>query len=417
MPGSVFLPQLYSFLLHPIPKMPVRPLPDSYRDERARKIHFKATLVDTHNDVLTTILTDSVNLDHDLTGKTHSDLNRFKKGGVDVQIFSVWCDGNRPEPYRWANREIDTLYAIVQRNPGKIEIAYTPDDLKRITREEKIAAMMGMEGGHMIEDDLSKLDSLYKRGVRYMTLTWNNSTSWATSAMYETSSQRPSGEGAVDSVRRKGLTDFGKQVVKRMNELGMMVDISHVGEQTFWDAIQVSTKPVLASHSCAYTLCPVFRNLKDDQIMAIKQNNGVICLNFFSGFVDSNFFKRNRLFNERHKAERDSLLLTVTDPYFADNYLFNKYADEVRDLRPPLSLLIDHLDYIVKLIGVDHVGMGSDFDGINSAPQGLEGVQDFPKITEELVKRGYSKREIKKILGRNVLRVFKDNQDKKAFSY
>jgi len=271
--------------------------------------------------------------------------------------------------------------------------------------------MMGIEGGHMIEDDLTKLDSLYNRGVRYMTLTWNNSTSWATSAMYEASLKTSSKENAsADSVVRKGLTDFGKQVVTRMNELGMMVDISHVGEQTFWDVMQTTTKPVLASHSCAYTLCPVFRNLKDDQLKAIAENNGVVCLNFFSGFVDSTYNKKNRAFNERHKAERDSILNTVTDSYFADSYLFEKYAAEVMALRPPLSLLMDHLDYIVKLVGVNHVGLGSDFDGINSAPQGLDGVQDFPKITEELVKRGYKKKEIKKILGGNVLRVFKDNQ-------
>lgn len=385
---------------------------------RARKLHFKATLVDTHNDVLTTIITDSVILDTDLRGKTHSDLARFKKGGVDVQIFSVWCDGKVPEPFKRANLEIDSLYAIALRNWEKMEIAFTPKDVKRIIRQEKFAAMIGVEGGHMIEDDLSKLDSLYNRGVRYMTLTWNNSTSWATSAMFETSTSAwspsdkpPPKEGALDSARRKGLTDFGKQVVKRMNELGMMIDISHVGEQTFWDAVNITTKPVIASHSSAYALCPVFRNLKDDQLMAVKDINGVVCLNFFSGFVDSNFFKRSNAFNELHKEERDSILKTVTDPYFADTYLFSKYADEVKALRPPLSLLIDHIDYMVKLIGVDHVGLGSDFDGINSAPQGLEGVQDFPKITEELLKRGYSKKDIKKILGENVLRVFKANQD------
>ena len=379
--------------------------------QKARKLHFKATLVDTHNDVLTTIITDSVILDTDLRGKTHSDLDRFKKGGVDVQIFSIWCDGKVPEPFKWANREIDSLYAIALRNWEKMEIAFTPKDVKRIILQEKFAAMIGVEGGHMIEDDLSKLDSLYKRGVRYMTLTWNNSTSWATSAMDETSPQPPPKEGALDSARKKGLTDFGKQVVKRMNELGMIVDISHVGEQTFWDAINITTKPVIASHSCAYALCPVFRNLKDDQLMAVKDVSGVVCLNFFSGFVDSNFFKRSDAFNERHKAERDSILKTVTDSYFADTYLFAKYADEVKALRPPLSFLLDHLDYIVKLIGVNHVGLGSDFDGINSAPLGLEGVQDFPKITEELLKRGYRKKDIKKILGENVLRVFKANQD------
>src|SRR5690606_8193700 len=221
--------------------------------------------------------------------------------------------------------------------------------------------LIGVEGGHMIEDNLDYLDSLYRRGVRYMTLTWNNSTSWATSAMLESSKG--------DSLKQKGLTEFGKQVVRRMNELGMIVDVSHVGEQTFWDAINTSTKPVIASHSCAHAICPVFRNLKDDQVKAIARNGGVIHLNFFSGFVDSSFMRRNQEFMEKHKAERDSLLKTVTDPYFAEDYLFQKYAAEVKALRPPLSMLLDHLDYIVKLVGVDHVGLGSDFDGISSAPQ------------------------------------------------
>jgi membrane dipeptidase len=212
-----------------------------------------------------------------------------------------------------------------------------------------------------------------------------------------------------DSLPHKGLTNFGKQIVKRMNELGMLVDLSHVGEQTFWDAIYASTKPILVSHSCVYSLCPVFRNLKDDQIKAVGKNGGVIHLNFFSGFVDSNFQKRNDAFVAKHKAERDSLLKTTTDPFFADEYLFKKYADEVYSMRPPLSLLIDHLDYIVRLIGVDHVGLGSDFDGINSAPQQLDDVTAFPLITQELLKRGYCKKDIRKILGGNFIRLFKAN--------
>ena len=190
-----------------------------------------------------------------------------------------------------------------------------------------------------------------------MTLTWNNSNPWATSAMEET----------FDSLlhQPKGLSDFGKKIIARMNTLGMMVDLSHVGEQTFKDAMATTTKPVIVSHSCVYNLCPAFRNLKDDQIKAVGKNGGVIQVNFYSGFLDSSYNRKNELFMQRHKAERDSMLLIRPEPFFADNYLFQKYASEVEDLRAPLALLLDHIDYIVKLAGVDHVGLGSDFDGIN----------------------------------------------------
>jgi membrane dipeptidase len=187
----------------------------------------------------------------------------------------------------------------------------------------------------------------------------------------------------------------------------MMVDLSHVGEHTFWDAINTTTKPVLVSHSNSYTLCPFRRNLKDDQILAVGKNGGVIHLNFFSGFIDSNYLKNHAAFNLRHKAERDSILKVDPDPTRADNVLFERYKDEAESMRPPLSMLIDHLDYIVKLIGVDHVGIGSDFDGVNSLPKQLDDVTTYPLITEELVKRGYSDKDIKKILGGNFIRLFK----------
>jgi len=375
--------------------------------QSTKKLHNKSVVIDTHNDILTSAVEDGVQIDGNLKGKTHADLQRFKEGGIDVQIFSVWCDGTfgKDQAFARALREIDTLYAVIGRNPGKMMLVTSPADLEKAVKQKKLGAMIGVEGGHMIEDRLDYLDSLYKRGTRYMTLTWNNSTSWATSAMFETRSDSAS----MNSNRTKGLTDLGKQIVRRMNELGMIVDVSHVGEQTFWDAISTTTKPVIASHSCAHALCPVFRNLKDDQIKAVAKNGGVIHLNFFSGFIDSSFMRRVREFNQRHRAERDSLLKLNPEPYFADKKLSDKYADEIKNLRPPLSALLDHLDYIVKLAGVDHVGLGSDFDGITSAPQQLDDVTSFPLITEELRKRGYSKKDIRKILGGNFIRVFKAN--------
>jgi membrane dipeptidase len=280
----------------------------------------------------------------------------------------------------------------------------TPAELNRAVKENKLAAMIGVEGGHMIEDKIENLDALFVRGARYMTLTWNNSTNWTTSAADETSKE--------DSLPHKGLTDFGIQVVKRMNELGMIIDISHVGEQTFTDALKITTKPVIASHSCVWNLCPHRRNLKDYQIKAIAKNGGVIHLNFYAGFIDSTYEKKGAAFNERHKTEIDSLINAGVQPNYAGFIISEKYQDEVNAVRPPLSLLLDHLDYIVKLVGVDYVGLGSDFDGISAPPRELNGVEDFPLITKALLERGYSKKDIKKILGENFLRVFKANMHK-----
>ena len=197
----------------------------------------------------------------------------------------------------------------------------------------------------------------------------------------------------------------------RMNELGMMIDMSHVGEQTFWDAIKISTKPVIASHSCVWNLCPHRRNLKDDQIKAIAKSGGVIFLNFYAGFIDSSFEKKSAAFNALHQAEIDSLISQGIQDNYAGFIVAEKYPEELMSIRPPLSMLLDHLDYIVNLVGVDFVGMGSDFDGINAAPRELNGVEDFPLITKALLERGYSKKDISKILGENFLRVFKANQE------
>ena len=369
-----------------------------------QRLHKKAIVIDTHNDFISTGIEKNKSFDMELKGITHSDLNRMKTGGIDIQIFSIFCDENygMGTAYAFANREIDTLYATVQRNPSKMMIVKTPEELSSAAKSGKLGSMIGVEGGHMIEDKLEYLEALYKRGARYMTLTWNNSTSWASSA---------ADERAKNNLGRPyGLTSFGKEVVKKMNTLGMIVDISHVGEQTFYDAIATSTKPVIASHSCTYALCPVPRNMTDDQIKALGKNGGVIHLNFYSGFVDSSFKQKNDAFLKKHEAEKNELLKNNPSDFYANLVLHEKYKDEIDGVRPPLSLLIDHLDHIVKLIGVNHVGIGSDFDGINSSPRELNDVTDMPLITQELLKRGYSKKDIHKILGGNFIRVFKANQ-------
>ena len=379
--------------------------------QRYKKIHFRSLLIDTHNDIPSTAIDKGVSFDQDTRTKTHSDLNRMFQGGVDAQLFSIWCDGYKTNPYQWANREMDTVLAWTHRNPDKMMLALTADEIEKAAKEKKLGLAFGIEGGHMIENDLNKLVALYNKGARYMTLTWNNSTPWATSAASETS-QDSTSSANLNSDGKKGLTDFGKSVVRKMNELGMLVDLSHVGEQTFWDVIHTSSKPVLVSHSCAYALCPNRRNLKDDQIRAIGKNGGVIHLNFYSGFVDPEFEKRSDAFTAKHKREMDSLLKVNPEPYFMQLYLFEKYPDEVKALRPPLSMLLDHLDYIVKMIGVDHVGLGSDFDGVNSLPQQLDDVTSYPVITKELLKRGYRKKDIQKILGGNFLRLLRANEKK-----
>ncbi|MBC7688069.1 MAG: membrane dipeptidase [Aquabacterium sp.] len=368
-----------------------------------KKLHAKAIVVDTHNDILMKSVDDGMVFDAGLAGKTHSDLARWKQGGLDVQLFSVFCDGEKKNPFNYANRQMDSLDAVVARNPDKIVKVANEKELLKAVKQHKIAAMFGVEGGHMIEDDLTKLDSLYKRGARYMTLTWNNSTPWASSAFDETFKK---------DLPHKGLTNFGKQLVQRMNQLGMMVDISHVGEQTFWDVMSTTTKPVIASHSSVYNLCHHQRNLKDEQIKAIAKNGGVIQVNFNPGFIDSTFDKKQAAFMQKHKTEMDSLAKAGMHEWNIESFLFTKYKDESNPMRPPLALLIQHIEYIINLVGVDYVGLGSDFDGITITPQELDDVTSYPLITKALADKGYSKQNITKILGGNFLRVLKANENK-----
>ncbi|WP_266205603.1 dipeptidase [Pontibacter kalidii] len=363
-----------------------------------RQVHQEAILIDTHNDVLISVM-EGLDISKDLRGRTHSDLARFKEGGVDAQFFSVWSDetGN----FKYAMQQIDSLEAIVKRHPDKLLLATDVAGIEQAVQEGKMAALIGVEGGHMIDNDLQKLEQLYNRGTRYLTLTWNNSTPWASSAADETSGKLPKA--------KRGLSKKGRQIVSRMNELGMLVDLSHVGEKTFWDVMAVTTKPVLVSHSCVHSINPIPRNLTDKQIKAVAKNGGVIHLNFFSDFLDSEFRTRLKNFMDVHKPESDSLKAAGWSNDAVMDYLAETYSADVMHIRPPLSVLIDHVDHIVNLVGVDYVGLGSDFDGITSAPQQLDGVQDFPNVTKALLARGYSEADVKKILGGNFLRVFRAN--------
>jgi membrane dipeptidase len=373
--------------------------------QQASEIHARAILIDTHNDALSNQLITKVDLAK-RQDVGNLDLVRAKIGGLDAQVFSVWCgeEYGKGTAFKFANREIDSLYALIGRNPDKIVLVRNSAELKKAVAQKKLAAMIGVEGGHMIEDKMDYIDALAKRGMLYLTLTWNNSTSWATSARDETHHK--------DTLKHIGLTDYGKAIVHHLNELGVMVDVSHVGEQTFYDVIATSSKPVIASHSCVYAIDPNQRNMKDDQLKAIAKNGGVVFVNFYSGFVDSSYTRKEGKFIREHRAELDSLVKVYHDRDLANMRLSVIHADESAHIRPPLSLLIKHIDYIARLIGVDHVGIGSDFDGAESYPLGMDDVTDYPKITAELLKLNYTEKDIDKILGGNFLRVLKANKGK-----
>jgi membrane dipeptidase len=363
------------------------------------QIHQKAILIDGHDDVLSR----QIKMGFDI-GKEQSaydfDLVKAKKGGLDAQMFSIWCD--EKGDYSNAVREIDSLYSLLKRYPDKIELATTAKDVRRIVKQNKLAALIGVEGGHMINDDLSKLEELAKRGMIYLTLTWNNSTKWATSAVDERG-------GKLDK-QSLGLNDFGKQVVRRLNELGVLVDLSHVGEQTFFDAIKLSTKPVILSHSNVYSINPIPRNITDEQILAVGKNKGVICVNFYNGFVDSKHDAAFKAFLDKHKDEYNALRKQNSST--AKKELMKRHRDEFENIKPSIDLLIDHIDHIVKLIGVDYVGIGADYDGATSYPRGLDNVADYPNLTAALLKRGYSEKDIQKIYGENLLRIIKASKGK-----
>jgi membrane dipeptidase len=262
---------------------------------------------------------------------------------------------------------------------------------------------MGIEGGHSIENDIHLLRDFYRLGVRYMTLSWSNTNEWADSS------------GDIDDPKiqhHNGLTDFGKQVVLEMNRLGMMVDISHVADKTFWDTIATTKAPVIASHSSARALTSAPRNMTDDMLRAVAKNGGVVDVNFFSGFLDQNYW--NAL--QAQRKEQDAATHAYLDKlkaegkqitYVDDDHITREWMAKIP--RPPFTVLIDHIDHIAKVAGIDHVGLGSDFDGVSGAtPAGMDSAADLPKITQALLDRGYNAEDIRKILGGNVLRVFKE---------
>jgi len=371
-------------------------------NKNAEAVHQQAFVADTHNDVLMRSMMGR-NILTELP-ESHSDLVKFKNGGVDLQVFSVWVSPSKIDPeeyYNYANAMITQLEYLCSRVPDQWAIPYNYQDIVYNDQHDILSCMIGVEGGHVIENDLSKLNALYDRGMRYLSLTWNNSTNWATSAKDETEKG--------DSLMLAGLTNFGQQVVRRCNDLGVIIDISHAGEQTFWDVLEITTKPIIASHSSVYTLCPHFRNLKDEQLLALEKNNGVVFVNFYPAYIDSTFSGKGKKIRQEFQPQLDSLA-SLYEPesnelWYAENALLEPSLSSVA---PNLDDVIDHIDYIADLIGVDHVGLGADWDGVEVLPVGIENIAKLPSLTKKLIERGYSQRDIRKILGGNFKRVFKD---------
>ena len=371
---------------------------------KARAIHDSAIVVDTHADTPQRFLDEGFDIGstdpHD-TG--HISLDKAKAGNLGAEFFSLWVDPDTNQGHfaRHTFDLIDSVYEQAARHPDRMMMAFSVADIERAHREHKLAALMGIEGGHSIENDMHLLRDYYRLGVRYMTLSWSNTNEFADSS------------GDIDDPKvqhHNGLTDFGKQVVLEMNRLGMMVDISHVSDKTFWDAIATTKAPVIASHSSARALTNHPRNMTDDMLRAVSKNGGVVDVNFFSAFDDEDFRKtveaQKKDVDAAVKAKQEKLKAEGKTPTYLDtDGIEREWMAKIP--RPPLKALIDHIDHIAKVAGVDHVGLGSDFDGVSGAtPQGIDSAADLPKITQALLERGYSAEDIHKILGGNLLRVF-----------
>jgi membrane dipeptidase len=372
-------------------------------EHNAMAIHNSAIVIDTHADTPGRFVDENFDLGSD-AGKGHMDLAKIKKGNLGAEFFSIWVDPAYKGGY--AHRAfdmIDSVYEQARRHPDEMVMAYSAEDIIRARTgpHKKFAALIGVEGGHAIENDMRILRDYYRLGARYMTLTWMNTNEWADA----------SGDDTDPKIQHHGgLTPFGKQVVLEMNRLGMMVDISHVSDKTFWDVINTSKAPVIASHSSARAITNHFRNMDDPMLRAVAKNGGVVQVNFASFFDDEQYMREFQLQEEARKNAMKEIDEQYKDAPADVRAKAHDQAEEEwssKIPRPPFKSLIDHFDHIAKIAGVDHVGIGSDFDGISSAPEGMDSAADLPKITEALMARGYTAQDMRKILGGNLLRVFK----------
>jgi membrane dipeptidase len=363
--------------------------------------HKKSFIADTHNDVLLRSMTGKNILSN--LSESHSDFEKFDEGGVDLQVFSIWVSPTEfeGEYFDRANNMITHLEYLCSRVPSKWSIPYNYQDIIYNEQRDILSCMIGVEGGHAIENDLLKLEKLYDRGMRYLGVTWNNSNDWATSAKDETQKR--------DSLEFIGLSEFGKEVIRKCNDLGIMIDISHAGDQTVKDILQISNKPIIASHSSVYNICPHYRNLKDDQMYAIKKNGGVIFINFYPGYIDPTFVEKEEKMKKFQKPLIDSVNAIYGENTDEGWYkVSEQLAPHYQSIVPDLEDVVDHIDYVKNLIGIDHVGIGGDWDGVEVLPKNIDHIGKLPALTKVLIDRGYTKKEIRKILGENFKRVFKE---------
>ncbi len=374
-------------------------------------VHRSAIVIDTHADTPQRFLDEHFDLGDPLNGGDWN-LETARKGNLGAEFFSIWVDPSRFKG-QYGHRTLELIDAVKQqvvKHSDQMELVTSPEGIEKAHRDHKIAALMGIEGGHSIEDSLGLLRQYYALGVRYMTLTWANSNGWADSS------------GDIDDATvphtKDGLSEFGKDVVYEMNRLGMMVDVSHVSDKTFFRTLIISRAPVIASHSSSRALCDAPRNMTDDMLRAIANSGGpdskggVVQVNFYSAFLSQDYRNALKAIEPEVQKEIDALKAKnkaegkETTQAEIDK-LQRAAADRIP--RPPFSALIDHIDHIAKVAGVDHVGLGSDFDGINGQlPQGIDSPADLPKITAALMARGYSAEDCRKILGGNLLRVFRE---------
>ncbi len=366
--------------------------------ERAARVHREALVLDAHCDTLMRVVDDGYDLGS-RNDEGHVDFPRMAAGGVDAQFFAVWVDPRSYAGRLWerAGEMIDALHREVSEHSDRVGLALSAAEARELVSGGKLAAFLGVEGGYVLEGKPSRLAELHERGVRYVTLTWWNNTSFA--------------DGSGDEPEWHGLNELGREIVREMNRRGIVVDVSHASDETFWDVLEVSERPVIASHSCTRALHDHHRNLSDEMLRALAKNGGVAGINFVASFLDSEHGAAAEKLREKMKPEMERVKKRYGDPLRARKERWKLWRRRARAELPPVSIdkVIDHIEHAVKVAGVDHVGIGSDFDGFSVGPAELSDCSKLPLVTEKLLDRGFSEKDVTKILGGNFMRVFAEN--------